>query len=1164
MSALKDDDDDDDVNNSNVHRLQIPRSTATDGRAMSSLVSIPSLDFHEEIVDELLQKDGIVVLAEGLGMATVLAMTIKKSHEEATRKEARRREKMRRFLEEEKKSVGEEFLLPPNEEEEEAATTATKKKENKEEELEFEKDSIVKPKVVVIVGASETLRTATIREFERLYPDAAYPPLEVTADVSMAIRARHYAMGTPCFVTSRIFAVDLLANRLPAENVAGMIVANAHSVEDISGEGFCARLFREKNRRGFMRGLTDRPYDASKAFEGVERSMKSLFVRNVTFWPRFRMNVKTCLDPHEPNVIELRQEMTEDMKKIQEAIVQVMDQCMKELRKSDFVDVAELTVQSGLFKSFDTTISRQLEPMWNVVPRKTKQLVRDLRTLRRLADLVLKVDAVSFLKHCEMLKVTERHDSYWMFSDAAGEIFKRAKDRVYRLKRKPIEISKQKKEELRALNIKEEKKYETSVVPTYEPMPKWTLLEEVIQEIREDATDRKLPKDDQRIVVAAKDETAVRLLEMILAHGSEKISTAKWEDFLKSRVGKASAAAKVQQQQQQQQAGGRGRGGGRGGNMYSASYGRGRGAGRGGGVGGRGGSGPGIGRGGRVMGYNTGQGPTGVFSMHADERDALAKEALRRAEEKNHKRKIERLAARPDVDPSSLHSTEEQKHDDGIDAKAAKMTKNENEEDGDDEVAIASQKNRKEGIYFVPINARDPSQLAIYAPTYVVVYDPDAAFIRELEVFAASRPERKLTVYFLMHDNSTEEEKYLAAIKRETAAFERLFMMKQHMAVPEEQEGRLYELDGEEEEEKEEQERAQRTGTNPMQLALYKEHQMKINKPLFANDALDLKKKMEEDAVSTRKAGGRVMKRLTLLHVVVDVREFMSTLPAVLHQCGYTLLPCTLEVGDYVLSPDICVERKAIPDLVQSLKSGRLYTQAEAMCKHYKTAILLIEFDKDRAFALQPKGEIPAQINPDSLQSKLTLLIVKFPKLRIIWSPNQRFTARVFAGLKKVEDEPTIEKAARVGVPEDFVKTADGEDDAENVDERGYNKSGINQAAVNFLRKLPGVTSGNYRNVMRHCRNIQEIGDKTMEELQTILGDKRRGKLLYDFLRFDLTPYHDSPDLPKAREVTDELRRKIVEIGEKEKKKRLELWKKQREEAEAKANVSKAELETLD
>ena len=1126
-----------------------------DDSSMASLKSIPTLEFHDEIVSELLQRDGITVLAEGLGMATVLAVLIKKSHEEAIQKEEERKETMERFEKNRKKMrKKKEFLIPGQKAEDGSAagTTASKKETNEEEE---EETTITNPKIVIVVGASETLRTATIREYERLYPEVLHAPLDVTADVSMAIRARNYAMGTPCFVTSRIFAVDLLGNRLPAENVAGMIVANAHSVEDISGEGFCARLFREKNRRGFMRGLTDRPYDASKAFEGVERSMKSLFVRNVTFWPRFRMNVKSCLDPHEPNVIELRQEMTEDMKKIQEAIVNVMDQCMKELRKSDFVDVAELTVQSSLFKSFDTTVSRQLEPMWNIVPRKTKQLVRDLRTLRRLADLVLKVDAVSFLKHCEMLKATERHDSLWMLADAAGEIFKRAKDRVYRLKRKPIQISKQKKEELRALNIKEEKKYETIVVPTCEPMPKWTLLEEVIQEIRENVSDRKLSKDDQRIVVAAKDERAVRVLELVLAHGSEKVSNAKWENFLKSRVGKASTAAKVQQQQlqqEQQTAKGRGRGG-RGGNVYSASYGR-------GGRGGRGqrASGPGIGRGGFALGYNNSQGQAGGFLMSANERDALAKEATRRAEEKKHRRKLERLAARPDVDQSSLNLTEEQNNDD---EKAAKRSKDD-EEIEEDEVILASQKNRNEGIYFVPIDARDPSQLSIYAPTYVVAYDPDAAFIRELEVFAASRPQRKLTVYFLVHDNSTEEEKYLAAIKRETAAFERLFMMKQHMAVPEEQEGRLYELDEEEKEEAEEH--ARQTSANPMQLAMYRERQMKLNKPLFANDALDLKQKMEQDAVSTRKAGGRVMKRLTLLHVVVDIREFMSTLPAVLHQCGYTVLPCTLEVGDYVLSPDICVERKAIPDLVQSLKSGRLYAQAEAMCKHYKTPILLIEFDKDRSFALQPKGEIPAQISPDSLQSKLTLLILKFPKLRIIWSPNQRFTARVFAGLKKVEDEPTIEKATRVGVPENFAKTAEGEDDEDNVDEHGYNKSGINQAAVNFLRKLPGVTSGNYRNVMRHCRNIQEIGDKTMEELQTILGDNRRGKLLYDFLRFDLTQFHDSPDLPNAREVTDEMRRKIVELGEKERKERLEAWKKQREEAASKTNVSKTEIDTLD
>ena len=442
-------------------------------------------------------------------------------------------------------------------------------------------------------------------------------------------------------------------------------------------------------------------------------------------------------------------------------------------------------------------------------------------------------------------------------------------------------------------------------------------------------------------------------------------------------------------------------------------------------------------------------------------------------------------------------------------------------------------------------------------PTYVIAYDPDAAFIRELEVYAASRPAKNLTVYFLVHDNSTEEEKYLMAIKRETAAFERLVLMKQHMAIPEEQEGRLHELD---ENMINDSKNKQKGNSNNMELALqHKERQLQLTKPLFANDALDLKKKMEDDATSTRKAGGRVMKRLTLLHVVVDVREFMSTLPAVLHQCGFTLLPATIEVGDYVLSPDICVERKAIPDLIQSLKTGRLYTQAEAMCKHYKTPILLLEFDKDKAFALQPKGEIPREISKDSLQTKLTLLIIKFPKLRIIWSPNQRFTARVFAGLKKIEDEPTIEKAMKVGVPEEFMK------DEDEGGEAGVRQGVVNQDAVDFLRRLPGITAANYRNVMNNCYNIAELGDKTLQELQTMLGDNRRGKTLYDFLRYDFTQHHDSPsnigDLPKAREITAEMRKKIAEIGKREK----ELREKAKLEREAKQKVfTKAELETLD
>lgn len=54
-------------------------------------------------------------------------------------------------------------------------------------------------------------------------------------------------------------------------------------------------------------------------------------------------------------------------------------------------------------------------------------------------------------------------------------------------------------------------------------------------------------------------------------------------------------------------------------------------------------------------------------------------------------------------------------------------------------------------------------------------------------------------------------------------------------------------------------------------------------------------------------------------------------------QAGFSIIPMTLEVGDYVLSPTMCFERKSIPDLYGSFNSGRLFHQVRCMC-HTGTA----------------------------------------------------------------------------------------------------------------------------------------------------------------------------------------------------------------------------------
>jgi DNA excision repair protein ERCC-4 len=106
--------------------------------------------------------------------------------------------------------------------------------------------------------------------------------------------------------------------------------------------------------------------------------------------------------------------------------------------------------------------------------------------------------------------------------------------------------------------------------------------------------------------------------------------------------------------------------------------------------------------------------------------------------------------------------------------------------------------------------------------------------------------------------------------------------------------------------------------------------------------------------VNTRIAGGgRLAATAEPPRVVVDIREFRSSLPSLLHGRNVVVVPCMLTVGDYILSPNICIERKSVKDLISSLRDGRLYNQAETMQLHYKNPMLLIEFDQNKSFTLE-------------------------------------------------------------------------------------------------------------------------------------------------------------------------------------------------------------------
>ena len=63
-------------------------------------------------------------------------------------------------------------------------------------------------------------------------------------------------------------------------------------------------------------------------------------------------------------------------------------------------------------------------------------------------------------------------------------------------------------------------------------------------------------------------------------------------------------------------------------------------------------------------------------------------------------------------------------------------------------------------------------------PRYIIMYEPDAAFIRRVEVYRSSHNDRNVRVYFMYYGGSVEEQRYLSAVRREKDAFTRLIKEK--------------------------------------------------------------------------------------------------------------------------------------------------------------------------------------------------------------------------------------------------------------------------------------------------------------------------------------------------------------------------------------------------
>lgn len=68
--------------------------------------------------------------------------------------------------------------------------------------------------------------------------------------------------------------------------LSGILVYRAHRIIESCQEAFILRLFRQKNKRGFIKAFTDNAVAFDTGFCHVERVMRNLFVGKLYLWPR--------------------------------------------------------------------------------------------------------------------------------------------------------------------------------------------------------------------------------------------------------------------------------------------------------------------------------------------------------------------------------------------------------------------------------------------------------------------------------------------------------------------------------------------------------------------------------------------------------------------------------------------------------------------------------------------------------------------------------------------------------------------------------------------------------------------------------------------------------------------------------------------------------------
>ncbi len=213
------------------------------------------------------------------------------------------------------------------------------------------------------------------------------------------------------------------------------------------------------------------------------------------------------------------------------------------------------------------------------------------------------------------------------------------------------------------------------------------------------------------------------------------------------------------------------------------------------------------------------------------------------------------------------------------------------------------------------------------------------------------------------------------------------------------------------------------------------------------------------------------------VRVFVDQREIRSHVAHALEKLGMEIALTTLEVGDYVVSDRVGIERKTAEDFLSTFLDGRdLFSQISDLVRAYERPLLIIE------------GEglyTTRQIHPNSIRGVLAAITIDFG-VPVIFSKDEEDTAALISIIAKREQ---IDSKREINLH--------GKKSAATLKEQQeYLVSAISDigpaVARNLLRHF-----GSVETVMTASREelmkVELVGPKTADRIKEVVSGEYKG-----------------------------------------------------------------------